>query len=52
MKYGYYSKEDPTREIITQAAYTSMVQAERDFAYRKDMHMDTFLKLYEVVQIQ
>lgn len=52
MKYGFYSKQDPTREIITQALYTSIVQAERDFAYKKNMHIDTFLKLYEIVQIQ
>lgn len=52
MKYGFYSKQDPTREIITQATYVSIVQAERDFAYKKNMHIDTFLKLYEIVQIQ
>ncbi len=52
MKYGFYSKLDTQKEIITQAAYTSKKQAERDFAYRKDMHVDTFLELYEVVQIQ
>ena len=52
MKYGYYSKKDETKELITQALYTSQQQAERDFAYRKDMHIDTFLELYEVVQIR
>jgi len=52
MKYGFYSKQDPTKEIITQAAYTSAMQAWRDFAFKKDMDVDTFLKLYEVVQIQ
>lgn len=52
MKYGFYSKKDQTKEFITQAAYTSKQQAERDFAYKKNMHIDTFLDLYEVVQIQ
>lgn len=52
MKYGFYSKKDEAKELITQALYTSKQQAERDFAYRKDMHIDTFLELYEVVQIR
>jgi hypothetical protein len=52
MKYGFYSKGDETKELITKALYTSKQQAERDFAYKKDMHIDTFLKLYEVVEIQ
>jgi hypothetical protein len=52
MKYGFYSKEDETKEFITKASYTSKRQAERDFAFKKDMDVDTFLKLYEVVQIQ
>jgi hypothetical protein len=52
MKYGFYSKQDVTREIVTQAIYENMVQAERDFALRKNLDMDTFLKLYEVVQIR
>ena len=52
MKYGFYSKKDETKELITKALYTSRQQAERDFAFKKDMHIDTFLKLYEVVEIQ
>lgn len=52
MKYGFYNKADDIKELITQAAYTSRQQAERDFAYKKDMDITTFLKLYEVVQIQ
>ena len=52
MKYGFYSKQDPSREIITQTVYKNMAQAERDFALKKNMHIDTFLQLYEVVQIQ
>lgn len=52
MKYGFYSKHDPSKEIITQAAYTSAMQAWRDFAYKKNMDVDTFLRLYEVVQIK
>lgn len=52
MKYGFYNKEDDTKELITQAAYTSKQQAERDFAFRKSMDIHTFLNLFEVVQIQ
>lgn len=52
MKYGFYNKQDDTKELITKASYTSKQQAERDFAHKKSMHIDTFLKLYEVVQIQ
>ena len=52
MKYGFYNKADETKELITQAAYTSRQQAERDFAFRKNMHIITFLDLFEVVEIQ
>ena len=52
MKYGFYSKQDVAEELITKASYTSKKQAERDFAFKKDMHIITFLELYEVVQIQ
>jgi hypothetical protein len=52
MKYGFYSKQDDAKELITKASYTSKKQAERDFAFKKDMDVDTFLKLYEVVQIR
>ena len=50
-KYGFYSKQDHTKEIISQAKYVNMVQAERDFSIKKKLDMDTFLKLYEVVEI-
>jgi len=50
-KYGFYSKQDHTKEIISQAKYVNMVQAERDFSIKKNLDMDTFLKLYEVVEI-
>lgn len=52
MKYGFYNKLDPQKEIIHKAAYRSISQAEKDFAHKKDMHIDAFLRLYEVVQIQ
>ncbi len=50
-KYGFYSKQDHTKEIISQAKYVNMVQAERDFSIKKNLDIDTFLKLYEVVEI-
>lgn len=50
-KYGFYSKQDHTKEFISQAKYPNMVQAERDFSIKKNLDMDTFLKLYEVVEI-
>ena len=46
MKYGFYSKQDPTKELITQAAYTSAMQAWRDFAERTWMliHFSNYTK--------
>jgi hypothetical protein len=52
MKYGFYSKQDPNREIIIQGIYQSMAQAEREFSIKKNLDIDTFLSLYEVVQLQ
>ena len=52
MKYGFYSKQDLNREIITQGIYQSMAQAEREFSIKKNLDIDTFLSLYEVVQLQ
>lgn len=51
MKYGFYNKQDHNKEIITQGIYASMVQAERDFSIKKNLDIDTFLSLYEVVQL-
>ena len=50
-KYGFYSKQDPTREMISQTKFETMSQAEREFSIKKNLDIDTFLKLYEVVEI-
>jgi hypothetical protein len=50
-KYGFYSKQDYTKEIMSQMRCENLAQAERDFSIKKNLDMDTFLKLYEVVEI-
>jgi hypothetical protein len=50
-KYGFHSKQDHTKEVISQAKFENMAQAEREFSIKKNLDIDTFLKLYEVVQI-
>jgi hypothetical protein len=48
MVFGYYSKNDRTKEIITRKVGLSRLEAAKYFAARKQLDLKTFLKLYAV----
>jgi hypothetical protein len=48
MIFGYYSKFDETEEIISKTIGFSRLQAAKHFAYRKQLDLKVFIKLYSV----
>ncbi len=51
MVFGYYSRNDKNKELVSKTISTSRLQAAKSFAERKQLDLKTFLKLYEVVTI-
>lgn len=52
MKYGFYSKNDHSKEIISIVDTESKVQAINYFAQRKLLNLKDFKKLYQTVEIK
>jgi hypothetical protein len=51
MIFGYYSRNDKNKELVSKSVNTSRLQAAKTFAERKQLDLKTFLKLYAVVTI-
>jgi hypothetical protein len=51
MVFGYYSRNNSDKEIISRTISMSRLQAANMFAERKQLSLKTFLKLYAVVTI-
>lgn len=51
MIFGFYSRNDRMKEIISRSLGTSRLEAARKFAERKQLDLKTFLKLYAVVTL-
>ena len=51
MIFGYYSKIDRNKELVSKTISTSRLQAAKAFAERKQLDLKTFLILYSVVTI-
>lgn len=51
MVFGYYSRNNKDKEIISRIISPSRLQAANIFAERKQLPLKTFLKLYAVVTI-
>lgn len=51
MKYGFYSKNDDSKEIIMTQDFVNIIQATEFFSKIKALPIDTFLELYNVTQI-
>ena len=49
-EYGYYSKSDSKKEIISTTRATNSMQATIMFASRKNLTSQQFDELYEVVE--
>lgn len=50
--YGFYSKNDPTQEIIFKTDGKSKVVATKYFSFLKQMEEDEFEKLYQVIKLK
>ncbi len=51
MKYGFISKQDTTLECIGKGEYETLNQAIEGFAQRKQLTIDLFLEMYEVIPL-
>jgi hypothetical protein len=51
MIFGYYSRNDKNKELVSKTVSTSRLQAAKNFSERKQLDLKTFLKLYAVVTI-
>lgn len=49
MTYGFYNKQDRKKEIIAKGRHDSYNDAVVYFAKRKNLTVDLFLELYEVI---
>lgn len=50
--YGYYSKIDKNKEIISKTIALSRLQAAKFFALRKRLTLKEFLNIYSVERIK
>jgi len=48
--YGFYSKADPTHELINVISESSRLTAAKYFAAKKQLDLKTFLKIYSVTR--
>ena len=52
MKIGYYIKNSPTKEIISNGSFSTLEDAITTFAQLKNLPIDTFLSMFSVVVIK
>lgn len=50
-KYGFYSVADKTAELIGIGSFDNKQQAIEYFAARKDLDVESFLKIFYIVEI-
>lgn len=51
MRYGFISKRDSTLECIGKGEYETLNQAIEAFAQRKQLTVELFLQMYEVIPL-
>jgi hypothetical protein len=51
MVFGYYSRIDKNKEIVSRTINFSRLQAAKYFAARKQLDLKSFLKIYAVKNI-
>ena len=51
MKFGFYSKNDPSREIINSGVFQTSHDAACFFAALKGLDVSTFLNLFNITTI-
>ena len=49
MIYGFHSRTDSKKEVIGKGRYTSHNDAVAGFAERKQLPIDRFIEMYEVI---
>ena len=52
MKFGFYRKNDPNKEIVMVQAAETMQQAVDFFAAMKGLSVEQFLKIFAVTNIK
>ena len=52
MKIGYYIKNSPTKEVISNGSFATLEDAITTFAQLKNLPIDTFLSIFSVVVIK
>jgi hypothetical protein len=48
--YGFYSRADNTKEVISKTLSTSRLRAAEYFAKKKAMTLKSFLKIYTITK--
>ena len=51
MRYGFISKQDSTLECIAKGEFETLNEAVEAFAQRKQLTIDLFLEMYEVIPL-
>jgi hypothetical protein len=51
MRYGFISKRDSTLECIAKGEFETLNEAVEAFAQRKQLTIDLFLEMYEVIPL-
>lgn len=51
MMYGFFSKHDSKHECIDKGHYSDLEEAVVGFAQRKQLTIDLFLEMYEVIAL-
>jgi hypothetical protein len=52
MKFGFYRKNDPNKEIIMVQSAETLQQAVQFFAAMKGLHVEQFLEIFSVTNIK
>ena len=52
MKIGYYIKNSPTKEIISNGSFATLEDAITTFAQLKNLPIDSFLGMFSVVMLK
>ena len=51
MKFGFYSKNDPSREVINSGVFQTSHDAACFFAAMKGLNVDIFLDLFNITTV-
>ena len=51
MMYGFFCKQDSKREYVDKGHYSNLEEAVVGFAQRKQLTIDLFLEMYEVIPL-